>query len=43
MKKPEQYFCDMCGKEIMATSGFIDQIIPVVTESAVIEVKTKGG
>ena len=32
MKKPEQYFCDMCGKEIMATSGFIDQIIPVVTD-----------
>lgn len=31
MKKPEQYFCDMCRKEITPVSGFTDQIIPVIT------------
>ena len=32
MKKPEQYFCDMCGKEITVMNGFINQIMPVVTD-----------
>ena len=32
MKQPEKYFCDMCGTEITPTSGFINQIMPVVTD-----------
>lgn len=31
MRKPEQYFCDMCGKEITPTIGFTNQKMPVVT------------
>ena len=32
MKRPEKYFCDMCGTEITSTSGFKNQRMPVVTE-----------
>lgn len=31
MRKPEQYFCDMCGKMIERTKSHIDKAVPVVT------------
>lgn len=31
MKKPEQYYCDFCGKQISESEDYVQVTIPVIT------------